>query len=61
MRISEWALATLHIRPHQKRRFDKIFEQLKKDGSVIYVSDLFEMMVENFEQLRMKEGINGKR
>lgn len=55
LRISEWALATIHVRPNQKRRFEKIFEQLKKSGDIIHMSDLFEVMLENFEQVRMGE------
>jgi hypothetical protein len=58
---NEWALDAIHVRPAQKNRFICIFGQMRKSEAVTYASDLFELMLENFEQSRMKEGSRGKR
>jgi hypothetical protein len=51
---SQWAIDKIHVRPAQKKRFDKIFGQMHKCKTVIYASDLFEIMLKIFEQARMK-------
>ena len=57
---AQWALDKINVRPVQKKRFNRIFDQMRKSEIVTYASDLFELMLENFEQARMKEATNGK-
>jgi hypothetical protein len=49
MPMSQWALEKINIRPQQKIRFDRIFNTLKKSEVITYASELFELMLSDYE------------
>ena len=57
---TQWALTQVNIRPQQKNRFDRLLKKMRADKIITYASELFELMLSDYESKLPVSGLKGK-